>query len=86
MDEKKISTLDLHLIAFLEAKGYPAILEFKNNRVVGSFPRCDEIYSLMEQFNDNAAIGCIDYSTKLRTLKARMFALKQAKSNGGNYV
>ncbi len=71
-----ISFLDIHCAAFLELNGYPAKLENKNGRVIFVFPQTDEVYKLANAYNSNDLVHVADYISVLRTLKAKMYSLR----------
>lgn len=79
-EERKFSTLDIYLSAFLELYGITADLENHNGRVVFVFLQSDELYRFSNAYNSNEPVPVADYVSALRTLKARMFAKREKQS------
>jgi hypothetical protein len=79
MKEKQFSTLDVYLSAFLELHGFQATLERSNGsgRIVFVFPQSDELYRYVNAFNGDEMVPVAGYASAVRTLKARMFAIRQ---------
>lgn len=79
-DIKKFTTLDISLAAFFEVRGVPADLEFFKERVIFAFPADDLLYTLLREFNTNAAVNITDYVSTLRALKGKLLAMKNSES------
>ena len=78
-EQKKFSTLEIHLAAFLELHKIPAELENNGGRIIFTFPRSDEVYRLTDAYNCNEPVPVTDYVSVLRILKARMFSMREQK-------
>lgn len=77
-----ISTLQPELAAFLELFGIQVIIEPRGGRSVFLFPRTDEVYRLMEEFNNNRNVPVTDFISHLKVLKAKMYSIRAASENG----
>lgn len=75
-ENEKITLLEIYSASFLELKGIPAELELRNGKVLFCFPRNDEVYQLLNQYNSNEAAPIADFVSALKNLKARMFVKK----------
>lgn len=81
-NKELISTLQPELAAFLETFGIHIIIEPRGGRSVFFFPRTDEVYCLMEEFNNNKAVPVTDFISRLKVLKAKMYSVRTASENG----
>lgn len=77
-----ISTLQPELAAFLEVFGIQIILEPRAGRSIFLFPRTDEVYRLMEEFNNNKLVPITDFISRLKVLKAKMYSVRATPENG----
>jgi hypothetical protein len=77
-DQQEFSTLDIYLSAFIELNGIPAELK-DNGRIVFIFPYSEKVRNLCSKYNGNMSVPVADFVSILRTLKARMFAMKERK-------
>ncbi len=78
-EQKKTTFLDIHIAAFIELNGIPAELKNNNGRIVFNFPQGDDVYRLANLYNSNEPVLVADFVSVLRTLKAKMFAMKNMK-------
>ena len=74
--ERKLSTLDLYLAAYLSLHGITPALEVKNRRVTFNFIVTDELYRKALDFNSNDLIGVADFVTAVKTLRGQMLTMR----------
>lgn len=77
--EKKWTTLDISLGAYLIYRGVQVDLEVISGRVIFTAQPSDILYRLLNAYNQNDSIPVLDYTTALKTLRSRMLS---AKSGG----
>jgi hypothetical protein len=83
-NEQRFSTLDVFLAGFLEAGGLEATLEKSNGtRVIFSFPQGDDLYRLISAFNSDEPVPVATFSSAVKSLRARMFALRDSQRGVG---
>ncbi len=74
--EKRFTITDLYLACYLQINGIIPELQSHNGRVIFSFPVTDELYKLVNGYNTGAKASVLDYTTALKTLRARMLSAK----------
>ena len=87
-ETKIINLLDIYLSSFLSLNGIEPKLEAKGGKVVFTFPATDQVYRLMNLFNQNTEVRVADFVTQVKTLRGKMLTEKDSakgKANGGQY-
>lgn len=79
MKPKKFQTLDLFLSAYLFLNQLKPELVIINSKVIFQFNISDDLYKLIERFNSDSSVPVGSYATAVKTLKAKMMALKQER-------
>ena len=79
---KEFETADLYLASAITTfSDLPVKYRIVNNKVLFVFPSCPEIYQAIDQYNHGDLINVLDYSQKLKRLRAEMLMMKR---NGEN--
>ncbi|KAF0218568.1 MAG: hypothetical protein FD174_2868 [Geobacteraceae bacterium] len=73
------STLDLYTAAYLTLAGISPALTLTNGRVAFQFPVTPDLYRNLDRFNRNEPVPCLDFTTELKTLRARMLAARNGR-------
>lgn len=81
-EEKVFTPLDIYLAGFLTLNGISPKLEIRNTRVVFSFEANDQLYGLLNLFNENTDVPVADFVTMVKSLRGKMLTVKE--SIGGN--
>lgn len=68
---RTFSTLDIYLASFLALHGQDVILELRNRKVVFTFESTDNLYKLMNNYNNNESVEVPDYKTAIKTLRGK---------------
>jgi 5'-3' exonuclease len=76
--QKKFSTLDVYLSAFLSLHGLTPSLERKGGRVTFNFPATDALYRIMSDYNSNEVTPVADFVTRVKTLRGQMLTMREA--------
>jgi len=84
--KKNCSTRDINEAAYLKFHGIPINLELINNLVVFTTPISDELYRLIDAYNQNDPVPILDYAAILRSLRAQMFAIKAIGAEGRDHA
>lgn len=71
--QKVFTTADIWTASYLEYRGIPPILEYRNGRVVFLFPISDTLYKLLNAFQSGDAIPLSEYVETFRALKVKMY-------------
>lgn len=75
--ERKWTSLDIYLAAYLAYRGIPVELDvLAGDRVIFTAIQCDELSRLVSAFSMNDPVPAADYVATLRMLKARMYAAR----------
>ena len=74
--EKKWSSLDIHLAAYLALRGISIKLERAGGHVVFTALQSDELSRLVAAYNSNDMVPVADFIGALRMLKAKMYAAR----------
>lgn len=77
--QRVFETIDVWLASFLSLHEQTPSLELKNNRVIFCFPQSDELYKLISKFNANTSVPVANFAAEVKTLKARMFQVREQK-------
>ncbi len=77
--QKRWTSLDINLAAYLNFRGIPIELENLSGRVIFAAHQSDELYRLLDAYNQNDAVPVLDFVSSLKILKSRMIS---AKGNG----
>ena len=80
---KRFTTLDLYLSAFLSLHDLTPVLETRDGRVVFVFEATDSLYQLMSEYNSNEPIEVADYTTAIKTLRGKMLSAKEGIEENG---
>ncbi len=78
-ERKTLKELDINKATFYALYGIDPILESINGRVVFTFPICDDLYRLMDNYNSNVSVPVLDFVTQLKALRGQMLTLRGAK-------
>ncbi len=79
-EKKTFTTMDIYLGAYIVMHGIEADFTQNGQKIILTFPITDELYKTMADFNSNKLVPVVDYITVLKTLKARMFAIRGRSS------
>lgn len=74
--EKKWSSLDIHLAAYLALHGTIIDLEYAGERIVFTASETDKLSRLVGAYNANDVVQVADFVGALRMLKAKMYAAR----------
>ena len=78
-NEKRFTTLDLYLSAFLLICGIQPELEVNNGRVIFTFLANGALYEAIMLYNSNTEVHVADFVTATKTLKGQMLTLRDRK-------
>lgn len=73
------TSLDINLAAYLSFRGLRVDLKNLHGRIVFVAPASDELYTLVDAYNQNDLIPVADYVASLRTLRAKMYSLREER-------
>lgn len=79
MGTEKFTTLDVYLAAFLAFHHIDPSLEDRHGKVVFVFPATGEVYRAMDRFNSNDPVPVGDFCTRVKTLRSKLLAMKEAR-------
>lgn len=78
---QQVSLMDLYSSAYLIVHHLEPTLELKNGKVVFVFEGNDEVYRLLNKFNEDVQVPVAQFVTAIKTLRGRMLTLKE-RGNG----
>ncbi len=76
MQEKYLKISDLYAAVWLALHGLQPTFETHGTRTLFVFPANDQTYRLLNDFNSGASCSAIDFSTRLRELRALMYGAR----------
>jgi len=72
--QRKFSTLDINLTAWLSLNGIEPTLENRNGKVVFLFETNEKLYRSINAYNSNELVPVNDFVTRLKTLRGKMLS------------
>ena len=78
---QKVNLVDLYSSAYLILKHLEPILELKNGKVVFVFPGTDDVYRLLNEFNEDVPVPVSQFVSVIKILRGKMLTLKE-RANG----
>ncbi len=69
-------TMDIYLSAFLSLSGLQPTLKLNQGKVIFSFPSCNDLYTVMTNFNSNVNVPVTDFVTTVKTLRGQMLTMR----------
>jgi len=82
-EQRLFTTFDIYLASFLALNGLSPRLDVRNGKVVFTFEANDQLYRLMNFFNDNVNVPVADFVTIVKTLRGKMLTAKEGiEANG----
>lgn len=79
-EEKHTTSLDIYLAAFLSLHQVAPTLTVSNGRVIFVFPSTERTNNLITAYNMNTDVPVADFVVAMKTLRGRMFALKDGET------
>lgn len=76
-EEKRLTSLDVYLAAFLSLYQVDPILEVSNGRVVFTFPATERVNNLMIAYNTNTSVPVAAFVAALKSFRGRMIAMRE---------
>lgn len=83
VETRTINLLDIYLSSFLLLHGIDPKLETKNSKVYFVFEANDQVYNLMNLFNENVKVPVADFVTTVKTLRGKMLTAKEGIEGNG---
>ncbi len=78
MKEKKFSTPDVNLAAFLLFNGItPELEKLPTGKVIFYFPATDELYEVLERYNRNCSVPVGTFVACLKAMRGKMLQKKR---------
>ena len=78
-EKKTFQTLDLYISSYLTLCGMQPELQVTNGRVIFVFPRSDDLYRLLSNYNSNITIPVADFVTAVKMLRGQMLTMRSQR-------
>lgn len=75
-EQRRFSTMDIYLSAFLLIYGIQPEFEVKNGTVIFTFPATDKLYEYIFMYNSNTEVKAGTFVTAVKTLRGQMLTLR----------
>jgi hypothetical protein len=78
-EKKTFQILDLYISAYFTLCGIQPELQVTNGRVIFVFPRSDDLYRLLSNYNANVNVPVADFVTTVKMLRGQMLSMRGQK-------
>lgn len=75
-EQKTYQTLDLYISAYLTLCGIQPELQVTSGRVIFVFPRSDDLYRLLSNYNSDTNVPITSFVTMVKMLRGQMLSMR----------